>query len=214
MELSLASGIEWIAKNFWEALRQIGGVAIVTALCTFIAHKMNIHYEKRIENKYNTEIAKLQAKLDNLSHIRNQQFDTKFNVYQELCSSFHSMITAVHWLFPSGFDRAPVAENFKEICKDRYKQAQEKFNDAISLLGSKAPFMEKEMYEKFKQIQIFSSKQIGSYIFANPIALEIRNDSSLNTISAECYDRTVEIDKLWSALLDSLRIHIQELGKD
>lgn len=214
MQLNLLSGIEWIATNIWEALQQLGGVAIVTALCSFIAHKMNVHYEKRIENKYNTEIAKLQTKLDSLSHIRNRQFDTKFIVYQELCSSFYSMISAVHWLFPSGFDRSPVAKNFKDICNDRYKQAQDKFKASVSLLGSKAPFMDKEIYDKFAHIQTLASKQISSYYFANPIALESRNGRSLNAISVECYNRTDEIDKLWSTLLDSLRIHIQDFGKD
>ena len=49
-----------------------------------------------------------------------------FSLHKELCQSFYQMISAVHWLFPSGLDRAPASGKWKEICNERYHMAQEK----------------------------------------------------------------------------------------
>lgn len=69
MELSIAKGIEWIFTHIWNALREIGGVAIVTAICTFISHRMNVKYEKRITQKYDAELEVLKNDLATRNHI-------------------------------------------------------------------------------------------------------------------------------------------------
>ena len=209
MHLNLLYGIDWLCTLIGDVLQEIGGVAIVTALCTFIAYRMNTHYEKKIEAKYNREIETLKSQLDIMAHAKNIYFDTEFSIYQELCSAFFEMVSAVHWLFPTGLDRAPAAGNWAEICEERYRTAQEKYNVAASILGSKAPFIEEEKYNLFYSILTLSAKQIHKYAFSEPKSNHC--SESVNKIRAEGHEQTEAIEKQWKELLNQLRAHFREM---
>ena len=73
MHLNLLYGIDWLCTLIGDVLQEIGGVAIVTALCTFIAYRMNTNYEKKIEAKYSGEIETLKSQLDIMAHANTVQ---------------------------------------------------------------------------------------------------------------------------------------------
>lgn len=209
MHFNLQYGIEWLCVHAWDVLKEIGGVAIVTAICAFIAYRMNTHYEKTIEAKYTKEIESLKSQLDTMTHAKNTYFDAEFAIYQELCSTFFELVSAVHWLFPTGLDRAPATGNWAEICQERYRTAQEKYNVSASILGSKAPFIAEEKYNLFNSILTLSAKQIHKYSFSEPT----RNhySESVNRIREEGYEQTKAIDEQWNELLNQLRVHFREM---
>lgn len=214
MEFDILKNLEWIRTHVWDALRNIGGVAIVTAICGFIVHKIDVHYEKRITNNYDQKLESLKMRLDTLSHIKNSQFDTQYAIYQELCSCFYSMISAIFWLFPTGLDIAPAAvSDEKQLYKDRFNIAQDEYNKTIRVLGAKAPFIDKAIFEKFEELQILSKKQLNSFLLSNPL-IDDGTNPSITEISIKGFDRTEVIETKWKELLDILRTHISNLSKD
>ena len=214
MEFDIIKSLTWIWNHIWEALKQMGGAAIVAAVCGFIVHKIDVHYEKRISAKYDLQLENLKMRLDTLSHIKNSQFDTQYAFYQELCECFFSMVSELHWLFPKGLDLAPAAvPNAKNLYADRYKAAQDKYNKAIQVLGAKAPFIDKDIYEKFKELQELSKTQLNAFLFANPLNDDGKNQE-ITKMSMKGYERTETIETKWNELLDSLRIYISDLGKE
>lgn len=210
MQLDIAKGFEWIATHVWSALREIGGVAILTAIFAFITHKMNTRYEKRISAKFDKEIEELKSVLENRGHISKARFDTEFAIHKELSRSFYQLISAVHWLFPSGLDRAPATGKWEEICKERYRTAQEKYNDAASSLGGNAPFINDELYNSYQAIMELAAHQIHAYSFSEPLTTE-KSSPGIQKIEQAGYERTQEIDKKWKELLDSLRQYLNSL---
>ena len=214
MEFDIMKNIEWLGSHIWEALKNIGGAAIVAAICGFIVHKIDVHYEKRITSKYDQKLENLKMRLETLSHIKNSQFDTQYAIYQELCSCFYSMISAIFWLFPAGLDIAPAAvSDEKKLYKERFDAAQAEYNKAIRVLGAKAPFIDKSIFDKFEELQILSKQQINAFLFANPLIDDGRN-LSIAKMSMEGYDRTDIIETKWKELLETLRIYINNLGKE
>lgn len=211
MQLNLAKCVEWICINILNILENIGGVAIVVAICSFITHKINVRFENKINAKYSGEIEKLKSQLDSLSHTRKTLFDAEFSIYQELCSAFAELHSAVHWLFPLGLDRAPATGNWKDICNERYKTAQEKYNVAISILGGKAPFIKIEIHERFFEIAKLSALQIHCYAFSEPFSPDCKSSSSIKEIESKGSDRTQEIDAKWEALVDELRDYFDNI---
>ena len=210
MQLDIAKGFEWIATHVWNALREIGGVAILTAIFAFITHKMNTRYEKRISTKYDKEIEELRSVLENRGHISKMRFDTEFAIHKELSRSFYQLTSAVHWLFPAGSDRAPATGKWEEICNERYRTAQEKYNDAASTLGENAPFINDDLYRKYHGIMELAAYQISDYYFSEPLTIE-KSSPSIRKIEERGYKRTQEIDEKWKELLDELRQYFNSL---
>ena len=210
MQLDIAKGFEWIATHVWSALREIGGVAILTAIFAFITHKMNTRYEKRISAKYDKEIEELKSVLDNRGHISKTRFDTGFAIHKELSRSFDQLISAVHWLFPTGLDRAPATGKWEEICNERYRTAQEKYNDAASSLGGNAPFINNELYNSYHAILELAAHQIHDYSLSEPLAIE-KSSPGVREIEQAGFERTQKIDEKWKELLDSIRQYFNSL---
>ena len=120
----------------WESVREMVVVLLSAGSIGAIIYAAGKNLLSRaldyIQQKGN---AKRSARLDNLGHRSKAYFDIETATYQELCSAFYLMISAVHWLFPTKLDRAPAIGNLREICNDRYKTAQETYNGAATVLG-------------------------------------------------------------------------------
>lgn len=210
MQFSVAKGVEWLLAHAWSAFREMGSVAILTLILGFITHKINTRYERRISSKYDKEIENLKCALENRGHISKARFDTEFAIHKELCRSIYQLISAVHWLFPSGLDRAPAAGKWEEICNKRYHTAQEEYNNAASSLGGNAPFINDELYTKYQELMRLAAQQIHAYSFSEPLSFE-KSTPEVQRIIQNGYQRTGEIDKRWHELLDSLRQYFNSL---
>lgn len=186
---------------------------IIIAISKWLSEKIATHMSQKMlannQHKLDKLLAEYQTALDRKAHISTIHFDTEFSIYQDLSSTFYEMISAVHWLFPAGLDRAPASGNWKEICNERYRTAQEKYNAAASMLGKKAPFIPKDKYDLFHKIQVLAAKQINTYAFSSPF--EDTCDASTREIRNEGYNRTAEIDAEWEAILTQLREYFETL---
>lgn len=179
---------------------------LAASIANGITEKIKMDYQSKMDQMLET----YKAKLDNQGHISKARFDTEFSLHKELCQSFFQMISAVHWLFPSGLDRAPASEKWKEICNERYLTAQEKYNDAASRLGGNAPFINDELYNNYHAIMELAARQIFDYSISEPLTLE-KSSPGIREIEQKGYKRTREIDKQWKELLDSLRKYFNSL---
>lgn len=204
-----------VYRLVFAAISSAGGIGVIIYLVTKnlvsrIADGIADSLQQKKKSEFDTLLAEYKARLDNLGHISKAYFDIETTTYQELCSAFYLMISAVHWLFPTGLDRAPTEGNLREICSERYKRAQETYNDAASVLGSKAPFIDKIMYKQFYDILKLAAGQIHTYSFANPDNMKNYNEQ-YEKIARKGYEQTDEIDTKWEDLLDKLRDYISSL---
>ena len=179
---------------------------LATSIANGIAEKIKIDYQ----NKMDQILEAYKAKLDNKGHISKARFDTEFSLHKELCGSFYQMISAVHWLFPAGMDRAPATGEWEEICNERYRTAQKKYNDTASVLGGNAPFINDDLYKKYHGIMKLAERQINDYSFSEPLTME-KSSPGIRAIEQRGYARTQEIDKKWEELLDSLRQYFKAI---
>ena len=179
---------------------------LAASIANGITEKIKMDYQSKMDQMLET----YKAKLDNQGYISKARFDTEFSLHKELCQSFFQMISAVHWLFPSGLDQAPASEKWKEICNERYLTAKEKYNDAASRLGGNAPFINDELYNNYHAIMELAARQINDYSFSEPLTME-KSSPGIREIEKAGYTRTQEIDKKWKELLDSLRQYFNSL---
>ena len=186
--------------------------AVAKNLATRTADVLQAKIQAENQAKIDKQLEEWKSHLDVKNHIDRQRFDVEFSIYQELCNAFYIMISTAHWLFPSGIDRAPATGKWKEICEERYRDAQEKYNIAISMLGSKAPFIDKEIYDGLHEIIKLVASQIHDYAWCEPWNRDNR-DVDCKKIEQDGYKRTHEIDKKWTAMLDALREYFERLKK-
>ena len=208
--------MDWVTvfKIIAAAVVSAGGAgAIIVGVAKGIARRIADGIAEKIRANNQLELDKMleeyKTRLDNSGYISKRYYDIEATTFQDLCSAFFSMISGVHWLFPSGLDRAPAMGNLNEICNERYKTAQSAYNTAAAMLGSKAPFISNEMYTRFQELLSLAAQQIHAYAFANPEV--VQRSIQAGEIAQEGYARTEEIDKLWHALLDKLRGYLQTL---
>lgn len=207
----------WLSalKIFITSIISIASASgIIIAIAKWLAQKISYHIEQKLlaqnQLKMDKILAEYQALLDKKAHISTVHFDTEFGVYKELSSVFFEMISAVHWLFPAGLDRAPATGNWENICQERYKTAQEKYNVAVTMLGSNALFIREDNYSLFHDVLTLCARQIHTYAFSMPLNKECCS-SSVEVIKEEGYKRTETIDKEWNSLLQKLRKYFETL---
>lgn len=195
--IACGSGLIWtVAKNLAERTADV----------------LQAKIQSENQAKIDKQLEEWKSHLDVQNHIYRQRFDVEFSIYQDLCNSFFVMISAAHWLFPSGIDRAPATGKWKEICEERYREAQEKYNIAVSLLGSKAPFIDKEIYDGLHEIVKLVAWQINDYAWCAPWNQEGK-DAGCRKIEQDGFKRTHEIDEKWTAMLNTLRDYFESLKK-
>lgn len=228
MNLDIMGNLSWIWDHVWSALRKIGGVGIVTALCSFIAFFISKRFEKRLDNKYEKKIENIKLDLDKQredhkalleqnTYIKKVRFDVAFQIYQDLFASFNTLVDDIFWLFPTGLDRITAIyhgddEGLMNACMKRYDKAQLSYNDAIKMLGSRAPFIEKENYRKFKGILDLASKNLNSYLYASPYQIKHSpHDVGRKEIEQEAFKVTGDIETNWIILIDELRKYLSNL---
>lgn len=184
--------------------------AVARNLAKRTADVLQAKIQAENQAKIDKQLEEWKSHLDVKSYIYRQRFDVEFSIYQDLCNAFFEMISSAHWLFPSGLDRAPATGKWEEICNERYREAQEKYNTAISLFRSKAPFIDKSIYEGLHEIIELVAHQIHDYAWCEPWNQKKR-DAGCRKIEQAAYKRTHEIDEKWTTMLDTLREYFESL---
>ncbi len=207
-------------NSVWQitltVIASVGGAgAIICGIVKFVSERIADRLQKHYQLEVDKKLERFKADIEQTSHIRKTHFDKEFETYEELCAKFSAMIDAVHWLFPTGLDRAPAifsdADGLKKLCDERYTTAQQKYNEAAVVYGAKAPFIEKSFLERFRSIQRIAAAQIHKYAFVNPLNASKGLNASEERIQAEGYENTEKMDQEWRELIDALRVHFEEL---
>lgn len=170
MDFDIMSNLQWLGNHVWAALKQMGGVAILTVIITFIVHKINTRFEKRIEHKYDQKLEELRVELDKQreshksmlekrNYVSKTRFDTEFAVCKELMMSCKSMVDSISFLFPNeeveqAYERDKKWDGKNQKTVSDAAIATKKFEE---LLEGNSPFIPKEVYNEFK---VFGGLQI------------------------------------------------------
>ena len=186
-----------------------GGVgAIVSATVKFTSEKIAERLEKKYELRLNKELEEFKNKLENKSYVSKTRFDTEFSIYRQLSESTVIMVKEVSQLFP----------RFTRDTRDDYDTYKKKFDSAIDKtviaqdsLASNAPFISKDIYNKFGEIERKCKEQIEDFI-----DFRLRDDCKkyIEECRAEyrnAFKRTSEIQNDWNELLEELRVYLSSL---
>ncbi|MCB5713887.1 hypothetical protein [Lactonifactor longoviformis] len=186
-----------------------GGVgAIVSATVKFTSEKIAERLEKKYESRLNKELEEFKNKLENKSYVSKTRFDTEFSVYRKLSESTVVMVKEVSQLFP----------RFTRDTRDDYDTYKKKFDSAIEKtviaqdsLAANAPFISKDIYNKFDEIERKCKEQIEDFI---DFRLRVDCKQYIEERRAEyrnAFKRTSEIQNDWNELLEELRVYRSSL---
>ena len=216
MSFDIVESFQWLWNHIWAALKQMGGVAILTIIITFIVHRFNTRFEKKIEHKYDAKIEDLKVELDNQrehyksllekrNYVSKTRFDTEFTICKELMIACKRMIDSIYFLFPN--------RNAEEVfeCKPKWtKRDQDYWLEAAK---ETKMFGELEVYDRFKEIHEQCRMNILIYMYRNendPINEDVTQEERKKKID-EGYKRTWQINYQMSAIADMLRQHFQDM---
>ena len=178
MNFDIIANLQWIWEHVWGTLKQMGGVVILTGIIAFIVQKINVHYEKRIEHKYDKIIEELKVELDNQrehyksllerrNYVSRARFDAEFTICKELMIACKTMIDSIYFLFPNKLTEELFHSEKKWTDKNTEYwvnaiEATKKFGE---ILEGNAPFISKEIHGKFKDIYEQCRLNITVYMY-------------------------------------------------
>ena len=186
-----------------------GGVGgIILGAVKFASNTIADKLEKKYELRLNKELELYKAGVGNKIYISKTKFDTEFQLYRQLSNHYAKMIKEVAQLFPV----------FTKDARDdyeKYKSQHDRALDAIVLaqdeLCSSAPFISKDLYDEFIEIENLCKRQLSDF-------QDFRLRPDAENYRSECHDeykatykRTKEINDKFNELLENLRDYISKL---
>ncbi len=191
-----------------------GGVFVVAgAIIKFSADKIAERLSAKYELRLNKELESYKSQLDNKNYVSKVRFDLEFSIYGEISEILLSSVEACFWLFPYQLDRVPAdKDEAKAIYQNRYKEAIDKMVLLQRTLGSKAPFISKELYKDFDELKKLLSRQVNMYTWCGDLApkqevyVKAKSEAQI-----EAYNRTEEILKKHEEVVDKMRNYFDTL---
>ena len=155
----------------------------------------------------------LAIQLFNLNHYSKARFDLEFSIYGEIANILLETVEECFWLFPAQMDSIPENnDEASEIYKKRYKAAHANVFKLQRIIGSKSPFISKELYSDFFEIKQLLSKQLTAYEYFGPIG---KYRSSVNSVHQDeehnAWKRTTEISDKHQMIIDKMRNYFDSL---
>lgn len=226
MNFDIVSNLKWIGEHIWAALRQMGGVAILTVIITFIIHKINTRFEKRIEHKYDQKLEEIKVELDKQresyksllekrNYVSKVRFDTEFATCKELVRACRVMVDAVYFLFPThSYGELPIdSKERKDYLDALGAEAIKEYNSCRKLLDDYAPFITKDLYDNMKDLCKLCGNNIEDFRYRydkDPIQSPPANKDQASAVH-EAYKRTRLLDDKLTAISDYLRGYFQNM---
>ena len=226
MNFDIISSIKWIWGHIWTALKQMGGVAILVAIMTFIVHKLNTRYEKRIEHKYDKKIEELKVELDNQrehyksliekrNYVSKTRFDTEFTICKELMISCESMIDSIHTLFPNiELVKAYGSGNmWTPHHQEQWSNSADTVKDFSNKLEGYAPFISKEIYDDFRAALSICKKNIYHYLCFNPndpLYINVSQEKKTDMLT-KAFEDSLKLSSMLSMIAEKMRQYFQNM---
>lgn len=200
------------------SISQLLGVSssIATLIAIVIGASWSIYFN-RIKEGQKTEFAKqleiLKSKNEKINYITKAQFDAEFKMYQELSEACFNMLLNNTALFPKGIDFLPEdQEQRNKEYQKRYKLALDSLIIYQNLLFKYAPFISKDLYNKFEELRKMGQQQVNWY---PDFRLNQENRALVSTDLLEqeraCAQRTIDMEYGHKDLIEDLRNYLKTL---
>lgn len=176
-------------------------ISIIDAICLYIQKRKQLEYDKKLE-KYK-HIA------EKKNYVSKVRFDAEFKIYRELSQVFSEAIESVHGIIPFGEAYYPNdEEEKKKYINNLFLKFAKASHSAQSVLYANAPFISKDIYDKFGEIMYLIRMQS-----------EVYNEANFNTtlsqangkITEDDTNRTALIDEKFDILMDEIRDYLSNL---
>ena len=176
-------------------------ISILDAVWLFIQRRKQLKYDKQLE-KYK-HIA------DKKNYVSKVRFDVEFGIYRELSQAFSKAIEGVHGIIPYGVAYYPNDEEESDSYKKHlFAEFAKASYSAQSTLFANAPFISKEIYDKFNEILDLIRTQSEVYNEAN---FNTTVSNAEGQITEEDSNRTALIDEKFDALMNEIRDYLSNL---
>lgn len=176
-------------------------ISILDAIWLFIQKRKQLEYDKQLE-KYK-HIA------EKKNYVSKVRFDAEFTIYRELSQAFSEAIEGVHGIIPNGEAYYPNDEDerteYEEQLFSIFAKASYK---AQKSLFSNAPFISKDIYDKFSEIMDLIRTQSEVY---NEAHFDTTLSNAEGEITEEDTDRTALIDVKFDNLINEIRDYLSKL---
>ncbi len=170
-----------------------------------IAERLSQKYELRLQK----ELEAFKSILTKKEYVSKARFDVEFKIYRELSQVFSEAIEGVHGIIPSGEAYYPTNEGERNDYEQQLFVGFAKASyQAQKSLFSNAPFISKEIYDKFEEIMCLIRIQSEVYNEAH-FATTVSNAEGKITDEDGC--RTALIDEKFELLTDEIRTYLSGL---
>ena len=176
-------------------------ISLFEAICLFIQRSKQLKYDKQLEQ--------FKQILEKKNYVSKVRFDAEFSIYRELSQAFSEAIEGVHGIIPYGEAYYPVDKD------DRIRYVNMLFAEfakaslnAQRTLFANAPFISKDIYDKFNEIFDLIRQQSEVYNEAN---FHTTLSNADGEITEEDKNRTALIDIKFDKLIDEIRDYLSNL---
>ena len=192
-------------RTLWVTATVTGVFAIILSIIEAII----LYFQRKKQLDYDKQLEKYKHIAEKKNYVSKVRFDAEFEIYRELSQTFSEAIEGVHGIIPYGEAYYPNDEEEKKLYK---KHLFEKFIKATvnaqSTLFANAPFISKDIYDRFNEIMDLIRLQ-------NEVYTEANFDTSLSKADGEITEddakRTAQIDEKYDVLMDEIRDYLSRL---
>lgn len=197
-------------------IASIGGAGVI--ICTvvkFCADMIANRLEARYEQRLSKELEAYKSKLESKIHISNARFDREFAIYQNL-SETH--ITMVYDMGEAVAIARGMYQDDREKIEEFMQKADKHLNDAEMTNKRCAPFISKEIFDKYKALDKQGAQIMRLFglwdMFNTNSWSEIRYHEKLytkNDARKEIEEKQKELSALSDEILDVVRGYLESI---
>ena len=203
-----------IIQTVSASILSMGIVGVmIWVIIKFSANKIAENLSAKYEHKLNEKLEAYKSELDKKNYISKARFDLEFSIYGEISNILLEAVEECFFLFPTQLDNRPEDnEKANEIFNQRYKAAHANVFKLQRIIGSKSPFISKELYSDFFEIKQLLSNQLTAYEYFGPIGrYRTSEDSVHNEEKNNAWKRTTEISEKHQMVIDKMRNYFDSL---
>lgn len=199
--------IEMLKNN--RALWVTATVTGIFAIIISVLDAIWLFVQKRKQHEYDKQLEKYKHIAEKKNYVSKVRFDAEFSIYRELSQAFSEAIEGVHGIIPDG------AAYYPNDDKERTEYEKQLFINFIKAsysaqksLSANAPFISKEIYDKFNEIMDLIRTQSEVY---NEAHFNTTLSNAEGEITEEDTNRTTQIDRLFDNLMNEIRDYLSKL---
>ncbi len=191
----------------------IANAGWIIAIIGFCIPPVREFFIKKFQSSLDKALEDRKSLNDRKNYISKTRFDTEFQIYRELSKSFFNATKKIHRLIPYGVSTVPVFENEKDKDKYEHEIYQDAFNDYIiarDALISNAPFIRKDIYDKYYELLEICNLQLNVYFQRWNLSFAgLKYEERMPEIVD--YKRTKEMTDKFEKLNDEVRNYLANL---